>query len=136
MSASYPISCGEGPGGEDNNRAMNINPTVAIFFFLIILSGPSVIAQIPDSLTSATVISTPALREVKLKDPNTGRRFWLSYINNQELLELRKAGFIILKTRRLRSPGNLRSWEIIFKDFIVEVGKEGVRTLASKRSLQ
>ena len=134
MSASSPLSCGEGPGGEDNNIAMNINPTAAIFFFLIIFSGPSVVAQIPDSLPSATVISTPALREVKLKDPNTGRRFWLGYINNQELFELRKAGFIILKTRRLRSPGKLRSWEVIFKDFIVGIGKEGVRTLAPKRS--
>jgi hypothetical protein len=71
-------------------------------------------------------------REVRVKNVSTGKRFWLDYTHNKELIELEKAGFIALRTRRIRAPGQLRSWESILRDFIIIMGKEGLRTLILK----
>lgn len=113
---------------------MNTYLYTVSFILLMLFISPTVVAQIPDSLNPEMYVAGPAHREVKLKDPNTGHRFWLGYADNKELLELRKAGFIILKTRRVRNSSTLRPWESILKHFFIEVSKEGIRTLAPKQS--
>lgn len=73
-----------------------------------------------------------SFQQVKVKDPTTGKRFWLDYTDNSELLELRKQQFIILKTRRKRNPKQSSPWASILTNFIVSVSELGLRRLQKK----
>lgn len=114
-------------------------PTVLLLSFFIcispLLKGQLLLDSLPPS---ATTVSTPAEtatpafpplvkpREVRVKDTITNKRFWLVYQSQQELMALRKAGFVILRTRPVRDPGQLPAWQVILKDICIVVIQAGV----------
>ncbi|MEM6772001.1 MAG: S8 family serine peptidase, partial [Bacteroidota bacterium] len=62
------------------------------------------------------------LREVKVKDPNSGKRYWLVYQQQEELMELRKLGFVIYKTRPLKFQENKDWWKRGVLDIFLKFG--------------
>lgn len=121
------------------------NQFAPILVLLLILLTTSISLQaqssqnsFADSTTTASSPQAPPTqqvptlvkpREVRVKDAITRKRFWLVYHNHQELMALRKAGFVILRTRRIRDPSQSQAWQNVLKDLFVVVIQAGAPVL-------